>query len=61
MIPRYRLPAERLRVELKAMQRIVARTEGAGARARPRSAEHSYFPGSAALDIHAFYTGSVQS
>ena len=57
MMPRYRLLAERLRVELQALQRIVARAEGAVGLARQRPAEQDYFPGSAALDLHAFYTG----
>jgi hypothetical protein len=57
MILRYRLLAERLRVELQALQRVVARTEGAVALARKRPAEQDYFLGSAALDLHAFYTG----
>ena len=57
MIPRYRLLAERLRVELQALQRIVTRSESAVALARKRPAEQDYFLGSAALDLHAFYTG----
>jgi len=57
MIPRYLLLAERLRVELQALQRIVARAEGAVRLARTRPAEQDYFLGSAALDWHAFYTG----
>ena len=57
MIPRYLLLAERLRVELQALQRIVARAEGAVRLARKRPAEQDYFLGSAALDWHAFYTG----
>ena len=57
MILRYRLLAERLRVELKALQRIVARAEAAVVLARKRPAEQDYFLGSAALDLHAFYTG----
>lgn len=57
MIPRYRLLAERLRVEIAALQRIVARAENAVALARRRPAEQDYFLGSAALDLHAFYTG----
>lgn len=57
MIARYRLLAARLRVELQALRRIVARAEGAMALARQRPAEQDYFLGSAALDLHAFYTG----
>ena len=57
MIPRYRLLAERLRVELQALQRIVTRAESAVALAHKRPAEQDYFLGSAALDLHAFYTG----
>ncbi len=57
MIPRYRLLAERLRSELRALERIVARAESAVALARQRPAEQDYFLGSAALDLHAFYTG----
>ena len=57
MILRYRLLAERLRVELQALQRVIARAESAVALARRRPAEQDYFLGSAALDLHAFYTG----
>ena len=57
MILRYRLLAERLRVETAALQRIVARAESAVALARERPVEQDYFLGSAALDLHAFYTG----
>jgi hypothetical protein len=57
MILRYRLLAERLRVELQALQRIVARAENAVMLARQRPAEQDYFLGSTALDLHAFYTG----
>lgn len=57
MILRYRLLAERLRVEIATVQRIVTRAENAVALARRRPAEQDYFFGSAALDLHAFYTG----
>ncbi len=56
MIPRYRVLAERLRAELQALQRIVTRAESAVVLARKRPAEQDYFLGSAALDLHAFYT-----
>jgi hypothetical protein len=57
MMPRYRLLAERLRAELQALERIVTRAENAVTLARRRPAEQDYFLGSAALDLHAFYTG----
>lgn len=49
MILRYRLLAERLRVELQALERIVTRAENAVFLARQRPAEQDYFLGSAAL------------
>jgi hypothetical protein len=57
MMPRYRLLAERLRAELQALERIVTRAESAVTLARRRPGEQDYFLGSAALDLHAFYTG----
>jgi len=55
VIPRYRLLAERLRTELQQLGKVVARAEGALARARQNVQDQDYFIAAAALDLHSFY------
>lgn len=57
MISRYRLLAERLRVELQTLERVVERAEGAAARAIRQPEDQDYFISAAALDLHGFYAG----
>ena len=57
MIPRYRLLAERLRVELQTLERVVERAEGALSRATQQVDDQDYFLAAAALDLHGFYAG----
>lgn len=57
MITRYRLLAERLRVELQTLERIVQRAESALSRAIQQPQDQDYFLAAAALDLHGFYAG----
>lgn len=57
MIPRYQLLAERIRFELKALERLVVRAEGAMRRATETPDDEEYFLAAAALDLHGFYVG----
>jgi len=57
MIVRYRLLAGRLRAELRTLEQIVARAEGALSRATQQVQNRDYFLAAAALDLHGFYSG----
>ena len=57
MIARYRLLAERLRAELRSLEIIVERAEGAVSRAIHQPQDQEYFLAAAALDLHGFYAG----
>jgi len=57
MIARYRLLAERLRNELRSLDRVVERAEGALARAIQQPQDQDYFLAAAALDLHGCYSG----
>lgn len=57
MIPRYRLLAERLRVELTTLEQVVQRAENALSRATQQVRDQDYFLAAAALDLHGFYVG----
>ena len=43
MIPRYRLLSERVRAELRAIEQVVERAEGAVARSEEASADQMFF------------------
>ncbi len=57
MIPRYRVLAERIRNELRALDKVAERIEGALRRSEQSSQDREYFLAAAALDIHSFYSG----
>lgn len=57
MIGRYRLLAERIRAELRALDKVVTRAEGALARAIQLPLDQDYFLASASLDMHGCYAG----
>jgi hypothetical protein len=57
MITRYRLLAERLRMDLRSLARVIERAENALLRATRQPQDQDYFLASAALDLHGFYTG----
>ncbi len=57
MIARYRLLAERLRVDLRSLARVIERAENALSRASRQPQDQDYFLAAAALDLHGFYTG----
>lgn len=57
MISRYRILAERLRAELRTLEQVVGRTEGALSRATQQAQDQDYFLAAAALDLHGFYIG----
>lgn len=57
MIPRYRLLAERLRTELRAIEQVVERAENAIRKAHEQAQDRVFFAASAALDLHGFYAG----
>jgi hypothetical protein len=57
MIARYRLLAERLRVELENLERVVGWAEGALDRAIRNPQDQDYYLAAAALDLHGFYAG----
>lgn len=58
MITRYRLLAERIRVELRALEELVVRAEGAIERGLKLPEDIDYFTAAAALDLHSFYSGA---
>jgi len=57
MIARYRLLAERLRVELRALETTVTRAEQARTRSAQQPADVEFFVAAAALNLHGFYSG----
>ncbi len=57
MIPRYRLLAERLSVELRSVEKLVGRAEEALSRSARQPQDQEFFVASAAFDLHGFYSG----
>jgi hypothetical protein len=57
VIARYRLLSERLRTELRTMEAVIERAEGALSRATHQAQDQDYFLAAAALDLHGFYAG----
>lgn len=57
MISRYHILAERLRTELRTLEQVVERAEGALSRATQQAQDRDYFLAAAALDLHSFYIG----
>lgn len=57
MISQYRVLAERIKVELAALEQVVERVEGALQRAAEDPDDRVYFLTSVALDLHGFYAG----
>jgi hypothetical protein len=55
VIPRCRLLAERLRVELTTLEQVVERADNALSRATQQAQDQDYFLAAAALDLHGFY------
>jgi hypothetical protein len=57
VIPRYRLLAERLSVELRSVEKLVGRAEEALSRSVRQRQDQEFFVASAAFDLHGFYSG----
>lgn len=57
MISQYRVLAERIKVELAALEQVVERVERALQRAAEDPEDRVYFLTSVALDLHGFYSG----
>lgn len=57
MIARYRLLAERLRVELRSLEEVVLHASEALSRASRQPDNYDFFIAAAAFDLHSFYSG----
>jgi hypothetical protein len=57
LIERYRATAERIRQELAALERVIARATRAMGRAREQPADQDLYLDSVALNLQDFYTG----
>ena len=57
MIPAYQLLAQRIRAEVKELERAVHRAERAWQAASQNQTDQDMFIDSAALNLHGFYAG----